>query len=188
MGSFGSIEDILSEIDIDCTTVGYDGNQVWCLPRTIQSFNRRVNVIEEDLYPVRGFVFCVFSKHQSILSKKKKKSCPTYESRLIKYADRGFAILDVRYKGIVDPKIIEKEPSGEWSFVYTGNDDGGNMNPGVGLKLLLLCEKYPKVKQQLLSMCSASIPYGKDVTFDNFATKLNLVNINENDFDRYTHW
>ena len=54
--------------DLDASCFGYDGSRLWCLPRARRAVNGRINVVDPS--------------RQSV----------TYETRLLKYAERGFAI------------------------------------------------------------------------------------------------
>lgn len=65
---YESKEAVLNGFDIDCCCVGYDGTNTLITPRAITAIRRRVNRIDLNL---RG-------------------EC--YESRLLKYVERGFAI------------------------------------------------------------------------------------------------
>ncbi|KAL6045221.1 hypothetical protein QOT17_022893 [Balamuthia mandrillaris] len=159
MGAFHSITEVLHGIDLDCTCVAFDGKDVWALPRAWMAFNRRWNLAhgqEKDIYGVRG--------------------CPHYEQRLVKYAEkRGFAVVDrclVRDEegNILEPPSEDKEAllakpdhTKKFNWVYSGDDEGEECYPAVGLKLLLLCERHPCLKEKLLSLRPVdSIPYGKD--------------------------
>ena len=54
--------------DLDASCFGYDGSRLWCLPRARRAVNGRINVVDPS--------------RQSV----------TYETRLLKYAERGFAV------------------------------------------------------------------------------------------------
>jgi len=54
MGNFPTIYDALSDIDIDCVAMGYNGVQLWALERARFALNNQMNVVDENLYPVRG--------------------------------------------------------------------------------------------------------------------------------------
>ncbi|KAL6040224.1 hypothetical protein QOT17_011570 [Balamuthia mandrillaris] len=161
MGAFHSVAEVLHGIDLDCTCVSFDGKDVWALPRAWMAFNHRWNLTHgtRAIYGVRG--------------------CPHYEQRLVKYAKkRGFAVVDrdlVRDEegNILQPassktrnvEVLLAEPdyATKFSWMYSGDDLGEDCYPAVGLKLLLLCERYPRVATTLLSLKPTdSIPYGKD--------------------------
>ena len=65
---YKSIAEVLMGFDLDASCFGYDGSRLWCLPRARRAVNGRLNVVDPS--------------RQSV----------TYETRLLKYAERGFAI------------------------------------------------------------------------------------------------
>ncbi|KAL6052941.1 hypothetical protein QOT17_018272 [Balamuthia mandrillaris] len=155
MGTFHSVAEVLHGIDLDCTAVAYDGRDVWTLPRAWMAFNRRWNLshgFTKDIYGVRG--------------------CPHYEQRLLKYSKRGFAVVEPSFPrfgvGQWDiPQGVLEEPdySRQFKWVYSGYDmeETRDCYPAVGLRLLLLCEAYPRTREVLMSLKPVvSIPYGKD--------------------------
>ena len=89
---------------MDCSCVAYDGSQVYATPRGIAAFLTQTNTIDLT------------------------RRSPSYESRLSKYAHRGFEILwpDLD-RSKVDPTIFER------SFART-----------MGLARLLVLERLPK--------------------------------------------
>ncbi|KAL8773347.1 MAG: hypothetical protein Q9209_001741 [Squamulea sp. 1 TL-2023] len=101
---YKSVSEILSGFDVDCSCFAYDGNQVYGAPRGIAAFMTQTNTID--------------------LSRRS----PSYESRLSKYAHRGFEVywpeLD---RSRIDPTIFER------SFART-----------MGLARLLVLEQLPK--------------------------------------------
>ncbi|KAL8927248.1 MAG: hypothetical protein Q9208_002424 [Pyrenodesmia sp. 3 TL-2023] len=101
---YQSVSEIISGFDVDCSCFAYDGNQVYGTPRGITAFMTQTNTIDLT------------------------RRSPSYESRLSKYAHRGFEIywpdLD---RSKVDPTIFER------SFART-----------VGLAKLLVLEQLPK--------------------------------------------
>lgn len=101
---YKSVSEILSGFDVDCSCFAFDGAQVYGTPRGIAAFMTQTNTIDLT------------------------RRSPSYESRLSKYAHRGFEVfwsnLD-RTK--IDPTIFER------SFART-----------VGLARLLVLEKLPK--------------------------------------------
>jgi len=54
MGNFKNVYDVLSDIDIDCTALAYDGNELWALERARFALNTKMNVVDKNLYGVRG--------------------------------------------------------------------------------------------------------------------------------------
>jgi len=101
---YKSVSEILTGFDVDCSCFAYDGSQVYGTPRAITAFMTQTNTID--------------------LSRRS----PSYESRLSKYASRGFEVywpeLD---RAKVDPTIFER------SFPRT-----------MGLARLLVLEQLPK--------------------------------------------
>ncbi|KAL8780967.1 MAG: hypothetical protein Q9213_006218 [Squamulea squamosa] len=101
---YKSVSEILSGFDVDCSCFAYDGNQVYGTPRGIAAFMTQTNTIDLT------------------------RRSPSYESRLSKYAHRGF---EVYWPGLdrsrIDPTIFER------SFART-----------MGLARLLVLEQLPK--------------------------------------------
>lgn len=101
---YKSVSEILSGFDVDCSCFAYDGSQVYGTPRGIAAFMTQTNTIDLT------------------------RRSPSYESRLSKYAHRGFEVywpdLD---RSRIDPTIFER------SFART-----------VGLARLLVLEQLPK--------------------------------------------
>ncbi|KAG9287132.1 hypothetical protein G9A89_001026 [Geosiphon pyriformis] len=82
---YQSPSEILTGFDLDCCCVGFDGQNVWALPRAHQAITKQCNVIDLT------------------------RRSPSYEMRLAKYAERGFEIkvpsLD---RSRIDPTIYER--------------------------------------------------------------------------------
>ncbi|KAK4105306.1 ankyrin [Parathielavia hyrcaniae] len=82
---YKSVSEILTGFDIDCSGAAFDGKQVYCTPRALQSYLTQINHID--------------------LSRRS----PSYENRLSKYSRRGFEVywpdLD---RSRVDPTIFER--------------------------------------------------------------------------------
>ncbi|KAL8671281.1 MAG: hypothetical protein Q9168_004221 [Polycauliona sp. 1 TL-2023] len=101
---YKSVSEILSGFDVDCSCFAYDGSQVYGTPRGIAAFMTQTNTIDLT------------------------RRSPSYESRLSKYAHRGFEVywpdLD---RSKIDPTIYER------SFART-----------MGLARLLVLEQLPK--------------------------------------------
>ncbi|KAK7719672.1 hypothetical protein SLS64_001851 [Diaporthe eres] len=80
-----NVSEILTGFDIDCSGAAYDGKQVYCTPRALQSYITQINHID--------------------LSRRS----PSYENRLSKYSHRGFEVywpeLD---RSRIDPTIFER--------------------------------------------------------------------------------
>ncbi|KAL8715453.1 MAG: hypothetical protein Q9220_000787 [cf. Caloplaca sp. 1 TL-2023] len=101
---YKSVSEVLSGFDVDCSCFAYDGNQVYGTPRGIAAFMTQTNTVDLT------------------------RRSPSYESRLSKYAHRGFEVywpeLD---RSKIDPTIFER------SFART-----------MGLARLLVLEQLPK--------------------------------------------
>ncbi len=65
---YKSPAEVLMGFDLDCCTFGYDGSQVWALPRARRAIAARMNLVDVD------------------------RQSTTYEVRLFKYAKRGFRV------------------------------------------------------------------------------------------------
>ncbi|KAK7745490.1 hypothetical protein SLS53_002988 [Cytospora paraplurivora] len=82
---YKNISEILTGFDIDCSGAAYDGKQVYCTPRALQSYITQINHID--------------------LSRRS----PSFENRLSKYSHRGFEVywpdLD---RSRIDPTIFER--------------------------------------------------------------------------------
>ncbi|KAL2161459.1 hypothetical protein VTH06DRAFT_8021 [Thermothelomyces fergusii] len=82
---YKSISEILTGFDIDCSGAAYDGKQVYCTPRALQSYMTQINHID--------------------LSRRS----PSYENRLSKYSRKGFEVyfpeLD---RSRIDPTVFER--------------------------------------------------------------------------------
>ncbi|KAI4249359.1 MAG: hypothetical protein LQ352_005680, partial [Teloschistes flavicans] len=101
---YKSMSEILSGFDVDCSCFAYDGSQVYGTPRGIAAFMTQTNTIDLT------------------------RRSPSYESRLSKYAHRGFEVYWPEMdRSKVDPTIFER------SFART-----------MGLARLLVLEQLPK--------------------------------------------
>lgn len=75
---------MLLGFDIDICAVGFDGEDVWCAERWRNAVNKRYNLMN------------------------KSRRSLTYESRLLKYGKRGFAVaIPGLRKEKVDPNLFE---------------------------------------------------------------------------------
>ncbi|KAK4153422.1 ankyrin repeat-containing domain protein [Chaetomidium leptoderma] len=82
---YKSVSEILTGFDIDCSGAAYDGKQVFCTPRALQSFMTQINHID--------------------LSRRS----PSYENRLSKYSHRGFEVYWPDFdRSRIDPTIFER--------------------------------------------------------------------------------
>ncbi|KAK8812344.1 hypothetical protein WA158_007578 [Blastocystis sp. Blastoise] len=82
---YSSPAEILMGFDVDSCAIGYDGKEVYMVPRCHQALVRHRNVIDMS------------------------RRSPTYEQRLTKYAKRGFDIeVPSLHREWIDPNIFEK--------------------------------------------------------------------------------
>ena len=81
---FDSPQQCLSSFDIDCCAVGFDGAEVFCLPRARAAINRAVNFVD----PLRV--------------------SPTYDFRLWKYSQRGFGVCIPGFSGVMELSALAK--------------------------------------------------------------------------------
>ena len=82
---YKSVSEILTGFDIDCSGAAYDGKQVYCTPRALESYMTQINQID--------------------LSRRS----PSYENRLSKYSHRGFEIYWPDFdRSRIDPTIFER--------------------------------------------------------------------------------
>ncbi|KAH6619681.1 hypothetical protein B0J18DRAFT_251413 [Chaetomium sp. MPI-SDFR-AT-0129] len=82
---YKSVSEILTGFDIDCSGAAYDGKQVYCTPRALQSYITQINHID--------------------LSRRS----PSYENRLSKYSHRGFEVYWPEFdRSRIDPTIFER--------------------------------------------------------------------------------
>lgn len=101
---YKSVSEILTGFDVDCSCFAYDGEQVYSTPRALAAFMTQTNTIDLT------------------------RRSPSYESRLSKYAKRGFEIHWPHLnRSKIDPTIFER------SFART-----------TGLARLLVLERLPK--------------------------------------------
>eukprot|EP00735_Rhodelphis_limneticus_P009753 TRINITY_DN2866_c0_g1::TRINITY_DN2866_c0_g1_i2::g.5913::m.5913 TRINITY_DN2866_c0_g1::TRINITY_DN2866_c0_g1_i2::g.5913 ORF type:complete len:742 (-),score=123.10,sp/Q5UQX5/YR883_MIMIV/25.25/6e-08,Ank_2/PF12796.2/5.5e-07,Ank_2/PF12796.2/7.3e-07,Ank_4/PF13637.1/1e-06,Ank_4/PF13637.1/8.5e-05,Ank_5/PF13857.1/17,Ank_5/PF13857.1/0.0002,Ank/PF00023.25/0.019,Ank/PF00023.25/3.6,Ank/PF00023.25/2e+02,Ank_3/PF13606.1/0.043,Ank_3/PF13606.1/17,Ank_3/PF13606.1/92 TRINITY_DN2866_c0_g1_i2:288-2513(-) len=97
LGEFYSPSHIIGSTDLDCTAVGYDGTDIWMAPRAVLAYHTRCNFTDpEHKYRVRG--------------------CPGYESRLAKYASRGFLPVDTTLSQDALPKTCS-DISAMWDSI-----------------------------------------------------------------------
>ncbi|CAG8719017.1 4950_t:CDS:2, partial [Ambispora leptoticha] len=82
---YQSPSEILTGFDVDCCSVGFDGENAWALPRAHQAITKQCNVVDLT------------------------RRSPSYEMRLAKYTERGFEIkvpsLD---HSRIDPTIYDR--------------------------------------------------------------------------------
>ncbi|KAG2379138.1 hypothetical protein C9374_007776 [Naegleria lovaniensis] len=127
---YKSPTEILCGFDIPCCCVGFDGNQVYCLPRAVVSLATRTNIVDPD------------------------RQSTTYEMRLVKYAHRGFRIGVAGY----DPNKVRHPILKDASYlrdVYyyyhqsSGDDEVANLKKVTGLaRILLILHGYINCHQK----------------------------------------
>jgi len=147
---YKSVSEILSGFDVDCSCFAYDGSQVYGTPRAISSFMTQTNTID--------------------LSRRS----PSYESRLSKYARRGFEVywpeLD---RSRVDPTIFER------SFSRT-----------MGLARLLVLEQLPKPNDREQYLDQRRKERGRPSADNGYWNRQNTLvgNIKDQDPDDIAEW
>lgn len=144
------MSEILTGFDVDCSCFAYDGSQVYGTPRAIAAFMTQTNTID--------------------LSRRS----PSYESRLSKYARRGFEVycpaLD---RSRIDPTIFER------SFTRT-----------TGLARLLVLEQLPKPIDREDYLNQRREERGRPSTGNNYWRRGNVLpdNIKDQDPDDIAEW
>lgn len=113
---------ILNGFDIDCVCVGYDGKSVLATNRAIIALRTKTNTINLE---IRG-------------------QC--YENRLLKYAQRGFAIKVPELRNItLDSEYLSFKLEEGWSGHETMTGDGwSKWSESANLARLLMAEKLGK--------------------------------------------
>ncbi|RKP04376.1 ankyrin repeat-containing domain protein, partial [Thamnocephalis sphaerospora] len=82
---YRSPAEVLMGFDVDCCSVGFDGRDVWALPRAHNAFVTQQNRVDMT------------------------RRSPSYEMRLAKYSERGFEILvPALDRDRIDPTIYER--------------------------------------------------------------------------------
>ncbi|KAL8636281.1 MAG: hypothetical protein Q9226_009269, partial [Calogaya cf. arnoldii] len=146
---YKSVSEILSGFDVDCSCFAYDGTQVYGAPRGIAAFMTQTNTIDLT------------------------RRSPSYESRLSKYARRGFEVywpdLD---RSKIDPTIFER------SFART-----------VGLARLLVLEQLPKPGDREEYLDQRRQERGRPSANTYYRSRRSLPdNVKENDPDDIPEW
>jgi len=147
---YKSVSEILTGFDVDCSCFVYDGSQVYGTPRAIVAFMTQSNTVD--------------------LSRRS----PSYESRLSKYARRGFEVfcpgLDCSR---IDPTIFER------SFTRT-----------TGLARLLVLEQLPKPTDREEYFSQRREERGRPSAGDNYWRKGNALpdNVKDQDPDDIAEW
>jgi ankyrin repeat protein len=84
---YKSPAEVLMGFDVDCCCVCYDGSAVWALPRAKRAITKRYNLVDMS------------------------RRSLTYETRLYKYAKRGFCVaVPGLQRQLVEPSIYDKRP------------------------------------------------------------------------------
>ncbi|KAL8811822.1 MAG: hypothetical protein Q9200_001494 [Gallowayella weberi] len=146
---YKSVSEILSGFDVDCSCFAYDGSQVYGTPRGIAAFMTQTNTIDLT------------------------RRSPSYESRLSKYAHRGFEVhwpdLD---RSRVDPTIFER------SFARTR-----------GLARLLVLEQLPKPGDREEYLDQRREERGRPLANTYYRSRRSLPdNVKDNDPDDIPEW
>jgi hypothetical protein len=108
MGVYDSINNVLNNIDIDCSCFCYNFKDIYCQYRTIQSMNTRLNTINKLYYGIRG--------------------CPFYEKNLYKYSLKGYSVIDLLLNKNIRDFIDLEEPIHNLpiNLTYETMDDNTN--------------------------------------------------------------
>jgi hypothetical protein len=126
---YESKEDILHGFDIDCCCCGFDGNQVLVTPRAAEAIRTKINTVNLS---IRG-------------------EC--YEHRLLKYAERGFAI---QVPLLERPRLNREHMSFQYEDAFGYRSIGSNgwkkLSEAVGLEKLVLNESLART-------CNGMIEY-----------------------------
>jgi hypothetical protein len=138
VGAWMSGAEVISHTDVDCCAVLYDGKDVQFTLRGHMSWTRCCNFTgNERLYHIRG--------------------SPTYERRLLKYARRGFAVMDLGVTA--DKKALVDE-----SVRSTFEDAQENLLSTSGLLWLRTVERYPRALRR--ENLPPDIPKRPDMAYD----------------------
>lgn len=100
---------------------------------------------------VISFLYRVNTAHSTWLQ---RRGSPQYESRLLKYAERGFSVCDFSLTTEDDLQVSENEEEALNAIKQMH-----------GQKLMIMARKYQSFMDHLL-LEPQSIPYGPEVTFD----------------------
>eukprot|EP01114_Cavostelium_apophysatum_P011331 TRINITY_DN2554_c0_g1_i1.p1 TRINITY_DN2554_c0_g1~~TRINITY_DN2554_c0_g1_i1.p1 ORF type:complete len:745 (+),score=183.66 TRINITY_DN2554_c0_g1_i1:494-2728(+) len=80
---YRSPAEVLLGFDIDCCTVGFDGQDLWAMERCVRALNKCYNLVNQT------------------------RRSTTYESRLYKYSKRGFCVaVPTLDKNKIDPQLF----------------------------------------------------------------------------------
>ena len=138
---YSSRESVINSFDVDCCCVGYDGSNVMINDRAIEALKTRINVVDLDI------------------------RSDTTENRLLKYAERGFAINVTEF----DRKRLDRT---NLTFELAYSSWGGNMTLD-GDDWGRLCDAQGI--ERLLAVESASNRWGGAVPDDAFKSRKRKV-------------
>ncbi|EGC37904.1 hypothetical protein DICPUDRAFT_29548 [Dictyostelium purpureum] len=99
---YRSIEEVLMGVDIDASCFLFDGQNLFCLERSMLSVNYKMNIASNHSYLVR--------------------EGPQYQTRLLKYLDRGFDIFYIsseKINEIVNSKFNPSSNKVGFSLLYS---------------------------------------------------------------------
>jgi ankyrin repeat protein len=119
LAPYGSVAHLLFTTDIDCTAIAFDGQDLWATPRAREAIRYRRNVVRPEKYSVRGEW--------------------RTEARLLKYAARGFRVLD--------PGVAEITPSRSERVHVAAREaemllkHGGEVNDKVAAQVITLMKR-----------------------------------------------
>ena len=129
-----AVEELLSEVDVDCSSVAFNGKTVLMSPRAMHSYNTRT---------------IVASRRHNLL-----RYHPEYEARLFKYSLRGFWIADRELK----TREIKAETLEYAKKVLLKNPERPRLDVQ-GALLLITASIYPEVRQQLKVLRVPFLPF-----------------------------
>ena len=129
-----AVEELLSEVDVDCSSVAFNGKTVLMPPRAMHSYNTRT---------------IVASRRHNLL-----RYHPEYEARLFKYSLRGFWIADRELK----TREIKAETLEYAKKVLLKNPERPRLDVQ-GALLLITASIYPEVREQLKILRVPFLPF-----------------------------
>jgi len=158
---YDSPAEILLGFDVDCVCLGYDGTNLWALPRALRALETGTNVLNPlHAWPVRA----------------------SYEFRLAKYAWRGFPVavpgLDtgkVDFEQVCKPmgelsglaRLLHINLALEFAPAISGNAECNGLEPKLIVYNTKLSAHYPgshSEEDRVALFLSGGSGYGPDVT------------------------
>jgi hypothetical protein len=127
---YWNIGEVLTGFDVDCCCFAFDGKRVWGTERGLEAFSLWVNLVDLS------------------------RASRSYVSRMLKYADRGWAVVDklMRPNRMCNEKVGVRVPTGGWrirgSLVRSLKETIDNASPG--LETLHLAEVYYRCTGKVL--------------------------------------